>query len=165
MIASLYQSSMKLSALGSQLSGRSAREPRADRREPLQEVLKIPLRPYLSPNPENVSRHNLRIQLHVIPWAMPSVARAREELVDLERAVRVEAQGIEVELDPAGLRIVRVDVDDGQDDVVSGGFAVAEDLVVRRVVERQRRILLQCRVLAADAVHARVHIGEVIAGG
>src|SRR5205823_10025723 len=138
MIASLYQSSIKHSALGSQLSGRSAREPRADSREPLQEVLKIPLRANLSSNPENMGGDDFRVQLHVIPWAMPSVARAREELVDLVRAVRVEVQGVEVELDPAGLRIVRVDVDDGQDDVVSGGFAVAEDLVVRRVVEFER---------------------------
>src|SRR6266511_3019597 len=138
MMASLYQSSIKLSALGSQLSGRSAQEPRADSREPLQEVLKIPFRPYLSPKPENVRRHHLRIQLHVIPWPVPCVARARQQLVDLERAVGVEVQGIEVELDPAGLRIVRVDVDDGQDDVVAGGLAVAEDLVVRRVVEFER---------------------------
>ena len=76
---------------------------------------------------------------------MPRVARAGQQLVDLERAVGVEVQRGEVELDPAGLRVVRIDVDDRQDDVVAGGFAVAEDLVVRRLVKLQRRVLLQRR--------------------
>ena len=42
---------------------------------------------------------DFRVQLHVIPWPVPRVARAGKELVDLERAVRVEVQGIEVELE------------------------------------------------------------------
>src|ERR1043165_9235012 len=93
---------------------------------------------------------------------MPRIARAGEELVHLERAVRVEIQRLEIELDVAALRIVRVDVDDRQHDVVAGGLAVAEDLVVRRLVKEQRDVLLQGRILAADAVHERDHLRQVV---
>ena len=68
--------------------------------------------------------------------------------MNLERAVGVELQRGEVELDPARLRVVRIDVHDRQRlTFVAGGFAVADDLVVVGLVELQR----QCSAAARDS--------------
>src|SRR5215212_4013614 len=129
---------------------------------PSQVILEVPLRPYPSPDAENVRRHDVRAQLHEVARAVPRVARVAEEVVDLERAAGVEAEGGEVQLDVARLRVVRIDADDAQHDVLPHRFAVAEELVVRRLVEAERRVLLQGRILAADAVDDGDEVREVV---
>src|SRR5438552_7233560 len=101
-------------------------------------VLKIPLRPDSSADAENVRRNHVRIQLHEISRTVPRVPRAAEKIVNLKRAIGVELQSGEVELDPARLCVVRVDVDRAENHVVACRLAVAEDRVVFALVKAER---------------------------
>ena len=59
---------------------------------------------------------------------------------------------LEIELDPSRLRVVRIETDDRDDDIVVRRLAVTDDLVVVGLVKFQRAILLECRVLFANAI-------------
>src|SRR5688572_11133870 len=154
MTPSLYQRSVSilfgyagswLLALGS-WEAPATRVPRAHSPEPgacLKVVLKVPFRPHATPDPEDVCRDDMRIQLYVVAASLPRVARAAEEVVDLEAATGLQAEGSEVKVDPAGVGVVRVDVHHTDDDVLSRCFAVADDLFAVGRVESQRAVLLQ----------------------
>ena len=61
----------------------------------------------------------------VVGAVVPLVVGAGEQIFDIEEFVVGDAQLLEVEVDPAGLLVVGIEVDDGEDDVgraaVDGG--------------------------------------------
>ena len=96
----------------------------------------------------------------VVGAVVPLVVDAGEQVFDVEGLVVADAELLEVEVDPAGLLVVGIEVDDGEDDVggtvVGGGrdLGVGDDLRVVDVVEVEREVALQRGVGAADLVEA-----------
>src|SRR5438093_8070286 len=109
MSASLYQ------------SGSPCIRPRARS----QEVLEVLLPSDPAPYPEDVTGHDLRVQLDVVARPLPQEPGVRQQVVRLERLARLDAERLEVELDPAAVPVVWVGVDDRQHDVVAVRVALA----------------------------------------
>src|SRR5437899_2188445 len=103
MTASLYQ------------SGSPSIRPRA----PSQEVLEVLFPPDPTPYPEDVAGHDVRIDLDVVARPLPQEPGVRQQIVHLVRLVPLDAERLEVELDPAAVPVVRIGVDDHEHDVVA----------------------------------------------
>src|SRR4029453_7365144 len=84
----------------------------------------------LSRNTEDVRRELLRVEHHVVAPAVPGVAARGHEVLDL-----VDVARRAVEIDPARLRVARVEVHADEDQVVALLLGVAEELVVVGGVE------------------------------
>ena len=92
------------------------------------------------------------VEAHVAGVALPGVAVAGELVVEVVAALR-EADGAEVEAHPGLLRVVRVEVDDDEQQVVVDVAArVGEELLVVAVVEPDVAQGPHRRVVAADLV-------------
>jgi hypothetical protein len=63
--------------------------------------------------------------------------------VHLERLSGLEADRREIDVDPACLLVLRIDVRDRDDDVLAARLAEADDLLVVRRMKPQRLVLLQ----------------------
>ena len=94
---------------------------------------------------------DVRAEGHVVAAVVPLVVGAGEEVFDLEVLVVREGQLFEVQVDPAGLFLGRVEVNGDEDTVVAVGFAVTEDVGVVGGVEVEGVVALECSVFAADA--------------
>ena len=121
---------------------------------PSQVILEIPLRPDATADPEDMCGDDVGVELHEVAAAGPGVARVGDEAVDLERPGAVDAEGGEIEFDPAGLRVVRIDADYRDDDVrpIRARFAETEYLVIRRAMKLDRHVGLQGRILTTVAL-------------
>ena len=78
-------------------------------------------------------RGNTRgIEQHEIAPPIPKIARAGQQVVHLIWLTFIDAQPFEIELDPAGLHVMRIEIDDGNDDVGSIGrrLAITDQLIV-----------------------------------
>ena len=64
-----------------------------------------------------MGRHNIRPQSYVVGAVVPLVMDAGQQVLHIEGLVVGDAQLLEVEVDPTGLLVERVKVDDGEDDV------------------------------------------------
>src|SRR5712691_1426712 len=78
-----------------------------------------------SRNTEDVRRQRVRIQLHEIAPAAPGVMAGRDEILE-----RVAVARGAIEVDPAALRVFRIEVHRHQDEVVPLLLRVAQQLVV-----------------------------------
>src|SRR4030095_13000673 len=113
MMASLYQWRLVAFAVPDAAPGAvsSAAMPRSS-----DEVVEIALGVHLAAHAEEVSWDARWIEHHEIACP-PNVTGVREEVVHLERALAVDTQIGEIEGHPARLGVVRVEVDDDQNDV------------------------------------------------
>src|SRR5687767_990351 len=69
----------------------------------------------------------VRVELDVVAPAGPFVLRAAEEVVHLEALAGRDVEG---QLHPAGLGVLRIEVDHHQDDVLAGLLGVGHQLVI-----------------------------------
>src|SRR5262245_27097720 len=125
MTASLYQSG----SAGAATAGVSVRSGTSSstaaflstrssmRGRPSEEVVEVAFGPHPAAQAQDVRRQSLGVELHEVPPALPDVARVGQEVMHLERALLLEAERGRVELDPARMRVVRVEVDDDHDHV------------------------------------------------
>src|SRR5437868_7366763 len=97
----------------------------------------------------------VRVHHHEIAPPAPLVAFAVELFVDGEGGVFRQPQRLEIESDPARLRIVRIEVHAGEDAVAARALRIAEELVVVGGVEGEAPVRLQGRVRVADGIEAR----------
>src|ERR1019366_6263795 len=67
--------------------------------------------------PEDVGGHDAGEEGYVVRAVVPPVVGAGEQVFDVEGFVVADAEALEVEVDPAGLLVVRVEVDGDQDHV------------------------------------------------
>src|SRR5947209_9487299 len=100
-----------------------------------------------SRNTEDVRRQRVRVELHEIAPPVPAVVPGGDEIVQLVSVARRA-----VEIDPAGLRVVRIEVHRDEDQIVPGLLRVADQLIVVRGVETQAPVALQRRVVAPHFV-------------
>src|SRR5439155_24787657 len=103
-----------------------------------------------SRNTEDVRRQRVGIQLHEVAPAAPGVMARRDEI--LERIARARRA---VEVDPAALRVARIEVHRDQDQVVARLLRVAQHLVVVGRMEAQAPVALQRRVFVPYPVEPR----------
>src|SRR3712207_5998079 len=88
-------------------------------------------------HPEDMSGHDVRIQLYVVPCAAPRIARVAQKIMYLVRLVFAETQRLQIHLDPRVVRMLHVHVDDREDHVVftaarcSNGLRFTERITVR----------------------------------
>src|SRR5437870_5808989 len=78
---------------------------------PSEEVVEIALGARRTPYAEYVRGHPLRIEQDVVARTVPHVTRVGQQVMHLERVICVDAERLEIEHDPAGLRVVRVEID------------------------------------------------------
>src|SRR5262245_14603240 len=84
---------------------------------PLEEILEVALGADARLDLEDARRQSGRVQLDEVARAVPEVALIREQVVDLERLPVLQPELGQRQVDPAGLGVVRVEVDDHQHDV------------------------------------------------
>ena len=58
------------------------------------------------------------MQLNVIPAAMPEITRVRQQVVNLIRRAGLDAELGQVQIHPADLDVMRVEIDDRENEVV-----------------------------------------------
>src|ERR1043166_8045866 len=85
-----------------------------------------------SRNTEDVRRQGVRIELHEIAPPLPGVVPGGDEIVQL-----VSVAGRAVEIYPACLHVVRVEVHRDEDQVVAGLLGIAEQPIIVRRMETQ----------------------------
>src|SRR5437868_5012855 len=95
-----------------------------------------------SRNTEDVRRQRMRIQLHEIAPAAPGVMTRRDEVLE-----RVTRAGCPIEIEPAALRVVWIEIDGDEDQVVALLLRVAQEMVVVGGVEFKIPVALQRGVL------------------
>src|SRR6185312_11498029 len=147
MIASLYQS-----GLGASASGFSSLRRLIVTIPASYEILEIVLAARVAADPEDVGRHDVRVERDEVPARAPAIARLAEEVVDLEGLVGVDAERVAVDVDEAGVGVAHVEVDDDEDGAVVAALGEAEQLLVVGGMEMQPAHVLQGAVLAADAI-------------
>ena len=69
--------------------------------------------------------------------------------------MRIEPQGVEVQLNPAGVGMIRAQIDDDQDDVgsIRRALAITNQLIIICRVEVQALIPVKRRILPTDPIH------------
>src|SRR6185295_5941897 len=100
-----------------------------------------------SDNTEHVRGKGLRVEAEEIAPAVPGVAPAAEQVLDLVGAALARR-----EIHPARLREARVEVDRDQDQVFTLLLGVREQLVVVGRMELQAPVRLQRDVLHSDRI-------------
>src|SRR5690242_7241699 len=69
--------------------------------------------------PQDVRGDRVRIELDVVPLPLPHEARLRQEVVDGERFVLIDTELAERQMEYPRLGVVRIEVDDADDQVRS----------------------------------------------
>src|ERR1700716_4357576 len=115
-------------------------------------VVEILLAAHAPPQSEYVRWCAQRVEHDVVMPSPPDVTLVAQQIVHLVRLLGIECQRLDVEVDPPGLRLMRVEVHHGQDDVAGGGvyFQVGDQLLVIDGAEVQSAVGLQCGIFAAD---------------
>src|SRR5258708_10951037 len=113
MTASLYQS-RSFSGSVSPLGGGTSVARWSMRGNVSGEVFELLLGALVATEPEDMRRADVWIQLDVVARPMPQVARVGEQVVDLEGLPARDPKLIEVEVDPARLRMLPIELDDYQ---------------------------------------------------
>src|SRR5258706_6981426 len=162
MTASLYQSRSfpdSVSPLGACTS-----IARWSMREGSGEVFELLLGALVATEPEDMRRADVWIQLDVVARPMPQVARVGEQVVDLEGLPARDPKLIEVEVDPARLRMLPIEIDDYQYRVgtLASDLAVADELVVVAAVEAQVPVEVQRGVVTPGHVDASDEIPQSV---
>src|SRR5687768_8087194 len=85
----------------------------------LQEIVEVALAAHARAQAQDMRRGPLRVEHHEVAGAVPQEALVGQQVVHLVRAVRGKAEHVEIELQPAGLGVVRVEVHHGEDRVVA----------------------------------------------
>src|ERR1022692_1707837 len=90
-----------------------------------------------TPNPKDVSRLNLRIELHIISPAMPNVTRVAQEVVHLIGIAFHRTKLVDRNVDIGVLFAMRIEVHDHENNVVTRHrhFSVKQNGVVVRLIE------------------------------
>src|SRR6266850_2748341 len=101
----------------------------------------------LSRNTEDVRRQGVGIQLHEVAPAAPGVVARGDEILE-----RIGRGGRAVEIDPARLLVMRIEVHGDQDEVVALLLRIAQQLLIVSRVEAQVPVALQRRVLLPHVV-------------
>src|SRR3954470_21674438 len=91
-----------------------------------------------SRNTEDVRRERVRVELHEVAPPLPGVVAGGDQIVQFVSVARRA-----VEIQPAGLQVVRIEVDRDQDEIVARLLRVADELVIVRGVEAQAPVALQ----------------------
>src|SRR2546423_15383701 len=82
--------------------------------------------------------------------------------MELAGVCRGKSPLMEREGDPTALGVMRIEINDGQNDIIQmpGLLAVRDELFVVRLMEFQALVAVQRRVFPADAVDSRNQVGE-----
>src|SRR5580765_5809891 len=98
-------------------------------------------------NTEHVRGKGLRVEAHVVAPAVPGIAPAAEQVFDLVLAALARR-----EVDPAGLREPRIEVDDGEHQVLALLLGVGDQVIVVGGVELQAPVRLQREIFLSDLI-------------
>lgn len=98
----------------------------------------------------------LRDQLHIVRRSLPQIFAVTEQVVNLKRAIRIHSNRPKIEMDPPGLRVKAIEIDDDDDHVgkVVRCFAVTDQGWIICFVKAQVAVALQRQIFLADAVDA-----------
>ena len=103
-----------------------------------------------------------RIELDEVPFPAPRIARAVEQVLDDITLARIDPHLPDRDLNPSLLCPLWISVD--RDEDAAGGIPLAEPDEMRIVglVEGQRPVLLQRRMIAANVIDARNQLAQVV---
>src|SRR6185437_8024394 len=101
---------------------------------------------------EDVRGNELGVQFDVVAARPPQITSVAKQFVDLARPLGRRAQPFGGYIDPTGVNVMRVEVDDDQYHVRTGLLAVTNQLFVGGLMELEIGVALQCRVLASNGV-------------
>src|SRR6266568_415435 len=118
-------------------------------------VFKVLLGPNTPTYPEDMTGDHGGVHLHIVSRALPEIAGATQQVVDLVRVVSGKPKLLEGHLNPSRMHVMRIQVDDDQNDIgqILGVLAIANKLVVLDGMESEAPIMVKRRVLAPDPVH------------
>ena len=97
----------------------------------------------------------VRIDLYVVARPIPAIIGIRQQILHLEGMFQIEPQVVEVQLYPAGVGMIRTQIDDDQYDVGSNrrALAITNQLIIICRVEMQALISVKRRILSTDLIH------------
>ena len=95
---------------------------------------------------------------------MPQVSLTCQQVFGFEAAIVRNFQLVQRQCHKSGLRVVRVEIHNRHKQVgaIIRLLAVANELIVISVVELQRPVILQSRILVANFVHARNQVAQAV---
>ena len=113
---------------------------------------------------EDVSWHDLRMQLHVVSRALPAVRGVRKQVRHLKRLLTIKAQHLQVQVKAARLAVVWIEIDDNQQTIgqVLGTFAITEQCLIVSGMKAETPIVLQGAMGSANVIHSGNEVFEVI---
>src|SRR5580704_5303 len=113
---------------------------------------------------EDMCRDLGRIQFDVIPAALPSVTRIRQQIVNLERLPGAYSKIFQRNVYPTGLRVFGIQIYNHEDNVrtVRARLAVGDQLIVVEWMKAQTPIALQGKIFAANLVYQRDQLFETV---
>src|SRR5215469_8640654 len=102
-----------------------------------EEVVEIPLAAHRMPHTQNVRRSGCRIEQYEVAGTAPKEMGSRQQVMRLKWPAGIEAKRCEIELQPAGLPVMGIEVGDDDDRIrlVGRHFAVDDQHLVVTAVE------------------------------
>src|SRR4051794_18101575 len=104
-------------------------------------------------NPQDMRRHRLGIEPHIVGTVMPRVGNSGEEIFNkkLIRQAEIRFRNLE----PPFLRTMRIQIDDDEKKIrtVRGDLAVSKDFGIIDCVKAQAFISVERRILPPNAVY------------
>ena len=114
----------------------------------------VALGPEARVKPQDAPGGAARVERHRMPRALPELSLALEEVLHLERPLRVQPERGKVERHVSGLGVARIHVDQHQDHVapVLGCLAERQQRGIIGLVEAERPVPLQRRVAPPNRI-------------
>ena len=95
---------------------------------------------------------------------MPEVPRVGYQIVNLKSVPLRNAPFFDRQFQPTGMRVARVEIDHGDNEVleIRCAFAVGDELLVVDIIKLKAPIALQGGVVAPDSVYLRDQIAQTL---
>src|SRR5262249_31615068 len=90
---------------------------RSHLQQPLEVIVEILFRMNSMADAEYMRRNRMWVDFDIVSWSLPKVMRVRYQIQHLERALRIEAQAVEIQFQPPRMDVVWAEVDDDQNDI------------------------------------------------
>src|SRR5262249_23042968 len=111
----------------------------------LQKVVEFVLAPDSPSHSKHMRHYAVRIEPHEVARSLPEKTSASEEIVESVRTGRVDAELGERQLEPSGLRVIRIEIGDDDQRIELAGqhFRIGDHLIVVELEPPQRLVVLQ----------------------
>ena len=130
----------------------------------LDKIIKVTFAADPTPQPEDMSRNHVWVKFNKVSGSIPEKASITQKIMDLVGMLWQNPQSLEIELQPAAVSVMGVEVHHNQDNIgeVIRVFAVGYDFLIVHGVKVQIPVTLKGWILTPDLIDPGNEVFEAI---